>query len=83
MLDEVEDETTRRLVLRLCSAVVHADLQIDDGESFVLLAAIERWGLHPDDHALLQPMLYGADFQVRRRGLGPVPRDSRAKFHLR
>lgn len=69
MLDEVDDDTTRRLVLRLCSAVVHADCQIDDGESFVLLAAIERWGLHPDDQALLEPMLYGADFQVRRRSV--------------
>lgn len=69
MLDEVEDDTTRRLVLRLCSAVVQADRQIDDGESFVLLAAIERWGLHPDDHALLEPMLYGTDFQVRPRGV--------------
>jgi hypothetical protein len=69
VLDEVDDYTTRRLVLRLCSAVVHADRQIDDGESFVLLAAIDRWGLHPDDHALLEPMLYGSDFQVRPRGV--------------
>lgn len=68
MLDEVDDDATRRLVLRLCSAVVHADRQIDDGESFVLLAAVERWGLHPDDEDLLEPMLYGADFQVRPRG---------------
>lgn len=83
VLDEVEDDDTRRLVLRLCSAVVHADREIDDGESFILLAAIERWGLHPDDHALLEPMLYGADFQVRRRGLGAVSRCSGAKLGLR
>jgi hypothetical protein len=69
MLDEVGDDATRRLVLRLCSAVVHADRQVDDGESFVLLAAIERWGLHPDDQALLEPMLYGTDFRVRPRGV--------------
>lgn len=68
MLDAIDDDALRRLVLRLCSAVVHADRQIDDGESFVLLAAIERWGLHADDEALLEPMLYGADFQVRPRG---------------
>ncbi|TDP62080.1 TerB family tellurite resistance protein [Roseateles toxinivorans] len=68
MLDEVDDDTTRRLVLRLSSAVVQADRQIDDGESILLLAAIERWGLHPDDQALLEPMLCGADFQVRQRG---------------
>jgi hypothetical protein len=69
MLDEIDDDATRRIVLRLCSAVVHADRQIDDGESFVMLAAIERWGLHPDDQALLEPILYGADFQVRPRGV--------------
>jgi hypothetical protein len=68
MLDQLDDEDSRRLVLRLCSAVVQADSQIDDGESFVLLAAIERWGLHPDDQALLEPTLYGTDFQVRPRG---------------
>jgi hypothetical protein len=69
MLDEVDDAATRRLVLRLCSAVVHADRQIDEGESYVLLAAVDRWGLHPDDQALLEPMLYGRDFQVRPRGV--------------
>lgn len=71
MLDEVEDGDTRRLVLHLCAAVIHADRQIDDGESIVLQAAIERWGLHPDDHALLEPLLYGADFEVRPRGRSP------------
>ncbi|MDO8279032.1 MAG: hypothetical protein Q7T63_13005 [Burkholderiaceae bacterium] len=71
ILDEVDDDRTRRTVLRLSSAVVLADCQVDDGESFVLLAMIERWGLHPDDHALLEPMFYGADFQVRPRGVAP------------
>lgn len=83
MLDEVDDDTTRRLVLRLCSAVVHADREIDDGESFVLLAAIERWGLHPDDHALLEPMLYGADFHVRPRGFSAESRDAGHKLRFR
>jgi hypothetical protein len=80
MLDEVDDDALRRLVLRLCSAVVHADRQIDDGESFVLLGAIERWGLHPDDQALLEPMLYGTDFQVRPRGAAG---DAAHKLRLR
>lgn len=80
MLDEIDDDATRRLVLRLCSAVVHADRQIDDGESFVLLAAVERWGLHPDDQALLEPLLYGSDFQVRPRGAAA---DAGHKLHLR
>jgi hypothetical protein len=68
VLDEVDNDGLRRTVLRLSSAVVHADCQVDEGESFVLIAMVERWGLHPDDHALLEPMLYGADFQVRLRG---------------
>lgn len=71
LLDEVDDHDTRRLVLQLCSAVAQADRQIDDGESIILLAAIERWGLHPDDHVLLEPLLYGADFEVRPRGRAP------------
>ena len=68
VLDEVEDVAQRRVVLRLCSAVVQADRQIDDGESFLLLAAVERWGFHTDEQALLEPLLYGSDFQVRPRG---------------
>lgn len=67
VLDEVQDGAMRRLVLRLCSAVVHADRRVHEAESFVLLAAIERWKLPADDRALLEPMLYGADFQVRPR----------------
>ncbi|MDP3811704.1 TerB family tellurite resistance protein [Hydrogenophaga sp. 2FB] len=67
MLDEVVDDGMRRLVLRLCTAVAQADCQIDDGERFVLMAAIDRWSLHPDDHDLLEPMLYGSDFQVHSR----------------
>lgn len=80
MLDEVDDDRTQRLVLQLCSAVVHADREIDEGESTVLLAAIERWGLHPDDQALLEPVLYGADFQVRPRGTAS---SVRLRLHLR
>lgn len=68
MLDEVADERMQRLVLQLCSAVVHADRELTEGESIVLQAAIERWGMHPDEHALLESVLYGADFQVRPRG---------------
>lgn len=71
MLDEVDDGRIQRLVLRLSSAVVHADCRVDSGESLVVLAMIERWGLHPDDHALLEPMLYGTDFQVRPRRVAP------------
>lgn len=68
MLANVDDVTLQRLVLRLCAAVVSADGQIDANESIVVLAAIDQWGLHPDEHELLEPLLYGLDFQVTRRG---------------
>lgn len=57
MLDELDNVALRRLVLRLSSAVVHADRRIDEGESLVLVAAMERWGFPPDDPALLEPMM--------------------------
>lgn len=68
MLADIDDVALQRLVLRLCTAVVNADGKIDDGESIVVLAAIDHWGLHPDEHELLEPMLYGLDFQVTARG---------------
>lgn len=71
MLDEVEFPELRRIVLRLCSAVVHADRRIDSGESFVLLAAIERWNLQPDDTALLAAMQYTAEPCVRASRVRP------------
>ncbi len=69
LLGDVDDVTLQRLVLRLCTAAINADGQIDDGESFVMLAAIDRWGLDPDEQELLEPLLYGLDFQVRPRGM--------------
>ena len=68
LLDNVSDVPLQRLVLRLCTAVVNADRQIDEGESVVLRAAIDSWGLHPDEQELLVPLLYGLDFQVLPRG---------------
>ncbi len=68
LLGDVDDVRLQRLVLRLCTAAINADGQIDDGESFVMLAAIDQWGLDPDGQELLEPLLYGLDFQVVRRG---------------
>ncbi len=68
LLGDVDNVTLQRLVLRLCAAAVNADGHIDDGESFVMLAAIDHWGLDPDEQALLEPLLYGLDFQVAPRG---------------
>jgi len=46
LLAEVEDPELRLKVLRLCVAVVEADGQVAEGESVVLVAAVEHWGLH-------------------------------------
>ena len=67
MLAAVDDVTLQRLVLRLCAAVINADRQVDEGESIVLRAAINHWGLHPDEQEFLEPLLYGLDFQVLPR----------------
>lgn len=68
LLGDVDDVALQRLVLRLCTAAINADGQIDDGESFVMLTAIDHWDLDPNEQELLEPLLYGLDFQVVPRG---------------
>ena len=43
---EIDDPKLRRKVLRLCIAVVKANGRVDEGESVVLVAVVEHWGLH-------------------------------------
>ena len=43
---EIDDPDLRKTVLRLCQAVVEADRHVADGESIVMEAAVEHWGLH-------------------------------------
>jgi hypothetical protein len=38
--------------MRLCVAVVEADGHVAEGESIVLMAAVEHWGMHQE---MLQP----------------------------
>jgi len=45
LLREVEDPVLRARVWRLCVAVADADGHIADGESFVLVHAVDQWGL--------------------------------------
>ena len=45
LLSDIEDPVLRCRVLALCTAIIEADLHVADGESLVLLAAIEHWGL--------------------------------------
>jgi uncharacterized tellurite resistance protein B-like protein len=46
LMAEVNDPILRMAVLRLCIAVAEADGHIADGESIVLVNAVEQWGLH-------------------------------------
>ena len=46
LMAEVDDPVLRRLVLQLCVAVVESDDHVADGESVVLVNAVEQWGLH-------------------------------------
>ncbi len=57
LMAEIDDPLLRLTVLRLCVSVIEADGHVADGESVVLLAAVEQWGLHrwilqatPADH---------------------------------
>jgi uncharacterized tellurite resistance protein B-like protein len=68
LLADIDDAALQRLVLRLCTEVAHADGEVDDAEAIILRKAVEQWGLHPFDHELLEPLLYGLDFQVAPRG---------------
>lgn len=45
LLAEIDEPALRRLVLQLCVAIVEADRHVAEGESMVLVAAVEQWGL--------------------------------------
>ena len=45
LLAEIDDAALRRQLLQLCTCVVDADHHLADGESTLLLAAVEHWGL--------------------------------------
>ena len=46
LMAEIESPVLRMTVLRVCVAVAEADDHVADGESLVLVAAVEQWGLH-------------------------------------
>lgn len=46
LMAEIDDPDLRLKVLNLCVEVVEADRNVADGESIVLEAAVEQWGLH-------------------------------------
>lgn len=52
LLAEIDDPGLRRRVLSLCVSIVEVDQHVADGESLMLCAAVEHWGLA---HEMLQP----------------------------
>lgn len=52
LLDEVDDPSLRAQVLALCLELAQADAHVDDGESNVLVALVEQWGLQ---RAMFEP----------------------------
>jgi uncharacterized tellurite resistance protein B-like protein len=46
LMTEIDDPDLRLKLLHLCAAVVEADGHLADGETMVMEAAVEHWGLH-------------------------------------
>jgi uncharacterized tellurite resistance protein B-like protein len=46
LMNEIQDPDLRLKLLRLCVELAEVDARVDDGESCVLVAAVEHWGLH-------------------------------------
>jgi len=46
LMGEIQDPALRLKLLRLCVELAEVDAHVADGESIVLVAAVEHWGLH-------------------------------------
>lgn len=46
LLGEIQDPVLRLKLLRLCVQLAEVDAHVDAGESIVLAAAVEHWGMH-------------------------------------
>lgn len=46
LMGEIQDPALRLKLLRLCVDLAEVDAQVHEGESIVLVAAVEHWGLH-------------------------------------
>lgn len=46
LMAEIQDPALRLTLLRVCVELAEVDARVDDGETAVLVAAVEHWGLH-------------------------------------
>ena len=52
LMGEIQDPALRLRLLLLCVELAEVDTRVDEGESMVLVAAVEHWGLH---HQMFRP----------------------------
>ena len=71
-MSEVRDPALRRTVLRLCSALIHADGFVHECESMVMLAAIEHWGIRPEGLEAFDPLASEVDIVLPRNRRVPA-----------
>lgn len=57
LMGEIDDSALRSKLLRLCVKLAEVDADVAEGESVVLNAAVEHWGLH---HEMFRPPSPGA-----------------------
>lgn len=46
LMGEIQDPAMRLKLLRMCVELAQSDAHVAEGESIVLSAAVEQWGLH-------------------------------------
>lgn len=56
LMAEIDDPALRRQLLALCVDIVGADGHLADGESTVLTAAVDHWGLHRECLDVASPL---------------------------
>jgi len=82
LMGEIEDPALRRKLLRLCIEIAEADGQVAEGESIVLTAAVEHWGLHhemlrsPDRGLLVYLAASTRPREASVAGPGPADKDN-------
>jgi len=84
LMAEITDPELRLTVLGLCAAVIEADGHVAEGESVVLGAAVEQWGLQPallrseragpGSLSCLQPSAWGDEHRPPDLLMGASPR---------
>lgn len=52
LMGEIQEPAPRLRLLRLCVELAEVDARANEGESMVLVAAVEHWGLH---HEMFRP----------------------------